>query len=209
MDISWLGHSSFRLRGNSTAVITDPFSESVGFAMPEVTAPLVTVSTDHPHHNNAASVKGKPYVISGPGEYEVGGVFVLGLSAGPSSAGATPNTVYLMEIDGITVCHLGNLAQPLPSSHIEQLRDVQVLMIPAGGHGTLGAPKLAEVISLLSPRLVIPMHYSVPGLAVELDPLEPFIPQLGIEEPLRQQRLTVTPNNLPPSVRLVILGEGA
>ena len=176
--------------------------------MPDLTASLVTVSSDHPHHNNSSAVQGKPYVISGPGEYEVGGVFVLGLSTGPSGDGAASNTAYLLEIDGINVCHLGDLAQPLTSSQVEQLRDVQVLMIPAGGHGTLGAPQLAEVVSLLSPRLVIPMHYSVPGLAVELDPLEPFIPQLGIEEPMRQQRLTVTPNNLPPSVRLVILGEG-
>ena len=209
MDISWLGHSCFRLRGQGAAVVTDPFSDSVGFAMPNVNASMVTVSNAHPHHSNADAVQGKPFVVSGPGEYEVGGVFVLGLSTAPANEADGPNTVYLMEMDGVAICHLGDLSRPLLSSQVEQLRDVQVLMVPAGGRCTLPAPQIADVISRLSPRLVVPMHYDAPGLAVELGPLAPFIQELGIDEPLRQQRLVVTPNNLPPSLQMVIMGEGA
>ena len=123
-------------------MVTDPFSDSVGFAMPNVNASMVTVSNAHPHHSNADAVQGKPFVVSGPGEYEVGGVFVLGLSTAPANEADGPNTVYLMEMDGVAICHLGDLSRPLLSSQVEQLRDVQVLMIPAGGRCTL--PALAD-----------------------------------------------------------------
>lgn len=208
MEIVWHGHSCFRLRGNDAVLVTDPYEPSVGLTLPSLRASLVTVSNDHPHHNNRSAVQGSPYVISGPGEYEVSGVFVVGIGTLlPANDGDTPrlNTVYVMELDGLTLCHLGDLAQPLSSSQVDELGDVDVLFVPAGGRCTLEVPQLAELIGEMEPRVVIPMHYALAEVQVELGPLDTLLQELGIDEPQRQGRLSVTSTNLPAERRVVVL----
>lgn len=207
MDIIWLGHACFRLRAGDTAVVTDPYPEGLGLPIGRPQARIVTVSYRHPNHSHTASVAGDPYVVPGPGEYELQGVHVRGLRTppGPNDPPDKRNTAYVIDMDGVMVCHLGDLGRPLPQSLIEELGTVNVLLVPAGGTCTLSAREAAEVVSAVAPRLVIPMHYALPGLRVELGSLEPFLKELGIKPAEPQPRLQVTPNNLPAEMRVVLL----
>ena len=204
MEITWLGHSCFRLRGNNVTLLTDPFIEDVGFPFPSVSARVVTVSNDHPHHSNWVAVEGSPRVLRGPGEYEVGGVFINSLRTPAQGDQVPPNTAYLVEMDGLTLCHLGDVSQPLSARLVEELGRAQVLFIPVGGHCTLPLAQVAEVITQLEPRLVIPMHFKVEGCAVDLEPVDAFLRELGIQEPSHQPRISVTSSGLPRELQVIV-----
>ncbi|HSJ87595.1 MAG TPA: MBL fold metallo-hydrolase, partial [Anaerolineales bacterium] len=184
MEITWYGHSCFRLtERNYATVVTDPFdSKAIGYDALKLKSDIVTVSHDAPGHNNADSVKGTSHVIDGPGEFEIGGVFITGVQSDSGSSGkkknkddAPRNTIYVFDYDGITVAHLGDLKQTPTQSEIESLGTVNVVLVPVGGGGGLNAAKAAEVISLIEPNLVIPMHYSTPATKISLDSLNKFI----------------------------------
>ncbi|HEY8475698.1 MAG TPA: MBL fold metallo-hydrolase [Chloroflexota bacterium] len=208
MEIVWLGHACFRLRGKEATVVTDPYAKSLGIGMPRVTADIVTVSHDDPHHNHVAGVAGSPKVVDGPGEYEIGGVAITGVRTyRDKQKGATrgKNTSYLIHIDELKVCHLGDLGHLLSADQIDVLKEVDVLLLPVGGHCTIGASEAAEVISQLEPRIVIPMHYWVDGIAVPLDRLDKFLREMGIKDAQPQPRLSVTASNLPDEPTTVVL----
>jgi L-ascorbate metabolism protein UlaG (beta-lactamase superfamily) len=204
MEITWLGHSSFQLRNSSVTLITDPYSGEIGFAFPDVSANVITISNDHPNHSSYAGIKGDPRVFNGPGEYEVGGVFINSWRTPAESDEDPLNTTYLIEIDGVMICHLGDLTRTLNARLSEDLGRAQVLLVPVGGHCTLALGQVAEVISQLEPRLVIPMHFKDGESKVELEPIEPFLRELGIQEPVRQSRITVTSSTLPRELQVII-----
>src|SRR4030095_9595972 len=185
MEITWYGHSCFRLtERNYATVVTDPFdSKSIGYDSLRLKSDIVTVSHEAPGHSNTDAVKGVSHVIDGPGEFEIGGVFITGVQSDSASSGkkkskdseSSPrNTIYVFDYDGITVAHLGELNVTPTQSEIESLGTVNVVLIPVGGGGGLNAAKAAEVISLIEPHLVIPMHYSTPVTQVSLDSLNNF-----------------------------------
>ena len=210
MELVWYGHACFRLRGRDATVVTDPFDRRLGLPVPRVQANIVTVSSDRPDHSNAAAVGGSPKVIDGPGEYDIAGVIITGIATqkrepGRARSPRQRNTAYVIEIDGLTVCHLGDLAEVPDATVVEQIGNVDVLLIPVGGHETIDATQAAEVISLLEPRLVIPMHFRTPELAIELDPIEPFIKEMGLKELLPQPRLSLTSGSLPEETEVVLL----
>lgn len=216
MEITWYGHSCFRLtERNMAAVVTDPFdSKSIGYDPLKLKADIVTVSHDAPGHNNTDAVKGVSHVIDGAGEFEIGGVFITGVQTDGGGVGRKKgkdrdviarNTVYVFDYDGITVAHLGDLKQIPTQSEIESLGTINVALVPVGGGGGLNAAKAAEVISLIEPNLVIPMHYSTPAVKVSLDSLNKFIKEMGLSKPETQPSLKVTRSGLPDETRVVVL----
>ena len=213
MEITWYGHSCFRLtERNYATVVTDPFdSKSIGYDTLKLKSDIVTVSHDAPGHNNTDAVKGTSHVIDGPGEFEIGGVFITGVQSDSSSGrkkskeSATRNTIYVFDYDGITVAHLGDLQQTPTQSEIESLGTVNVVLVPVGGGNGLNAAKAAEVISLIEPNLVIPMHYSTPAAKLSLDSLNKFIKEMGLSKADSQPSIKVTRSGLPNETHVVVL----
>lgn len=195
MEISWYGQSCFRLRSRGLALVTDPYSPETGLKLPRLTANVVTVSHDHEDHNYVKGVKGSPYVITGPGEYEVGGVFVFGVATYHDARQGEErgkNTAYLIEFEGVTICHLGDLGHALTQEQVEQLNGIDVLLIPVGGRTTLTGARAAEVVGVLEPKVVIPMHYKIRGLEASLETANRFLKEMGVETPERMEALTIT-----------------
>ena len=214
MDIVYLGHSSFHLKGKDVSVVTDPFDpEQVGIRFPKVSATIVTVSHDHGDHNRADLVEGARKVISGPGEYEIEGVSVLGFSTyhdDKKGEERGKNTIYLFEFEGLRLCHLGDLGHTLKEDLVSSLGDVDVLMIPVGGHFTIGPKVAAEVVHLIEPKIVIPMHYQMPGLSQktfsDLVEEKAFISELGFPEK-HEKKLSLKAGTLPEESQEVVVLE--
>jgi L-ascorbate metabolism protein UlaG (beta-lactamase superfamily) len=190
-------------------VVTDPYGDDIGYRLPRIRADIVTVTHEHPDHDNVKAVKGKPKVIDGPGEYEIQGIFVIGIPIRyqdtPKQAGIR-NTMYLMELDGVTVCHLGDLRRVPTQAQVEELGDVDVLLIPVGGGSTLGAAKASEVISLLEPKIVIPMHYQTKLLrGLKLQPVGQFLKEMGVKEVEPQDELKVTKSGMPSETQVAVM----
>ena len=210
MEISWYGLSCFRLteRGMAT-VVTDPYDHnSVGFAPLKLRGEIVTVSHDAPGHNFVTSVKGRTRVITGPGEFEIGGVFITGVQTnrkGKRSTNELRNTLYVFDYDGITVAHLGDLQRVPSQTEIENLGGVNVVLVPVGDGKSLNASKAAEIVSLLEPGIVIPMHYQVPESNLELAPLNRFLNEMGVGEVEPIPTLKITRTSVPNEARVVVL----
>jgi len=208
VEITWYGQACFRLRSRGLAVVTDPYSPEIGLKLPRLTATIVTVSHQHGDHNYVDAVKGSPFIISGPGEYEIEGIFVIGVSTyhdAKQGQERGKNTAYLIEFEGLTICHLGDLGHVLTQEQVEQLNNVDILLIPVGGKYTLNGAKAAEVVSLLEPKIVIPMHYKVPGLEVPIEGVSRFLKELAIEPPAKLELLTISKSQLPDETRVVLL----
>ena len=210
MEISWHGLSCFRLteRGMAT-VVTDPYDHnSVGFAPLKLRGEIVTVSHDAPGHNFVTSVKGRTRVITGPGEFEIGGVFITGVQTNRKSKRSTNelrNTLYVFDYDGITVAHLGDLQKVPSQTEIENLGGVNVVLVPVGDGKSINAAKAAEIVSLLEPGIVIPMHYQVPESNLELAPLNRFLNEMGVGEVEPIPTLKITRTSVPNEARVVVL----
>jgi L-ascorbate metabolism protein UlaG (beta-lactamase superfamily) len=194
MDVTWLGHGCFRLRGKNAAVITDPYPPGIGLRLAKQDADLVTISHEHDNHSYAEVVRGEPYLIKGPGEYEVKDVSVIGLPAfhdAEKGAKRGRNTVYLIEIDDVRICHLGDLGHKLDDADAETVASVDVLLVPVGGRTAINAVEAADVVRQLEPRYVVPMHYAIPGLKVQLDGVERFLQEMAVTAMEPQPKLTV------------------
>ncbi len=209
MEITWYGHSCFRLteRG-SASVVTDPFDHDVvGYQALKLKADIVTVSHDVPGHNFTKATKGYSHLIDGPGEYEIGGVFITGVRTNgrKSDENEPRNTLYVFNYDGITIAHLGDLRAVPSRAQIDALGTVNVALVPVGGGVGLGAAKAAEVVSTLEPNFVVPMHYATDAEKLSLDPLEKFIKEMGLGTIEAEDTLKVTKSGLPEETRVVVL----
>lgn len=194
MDVTWLGHGCFRLRGRNAAVVTDPYPPSIGLKLSRMDANLVTVSHDHEDHNFTQVVRDGAYEVHGPGEYEIAGVSVIGVPTyHDSEKGAKQgrNTVYLIEMDEVRICHLGDLGHKLDDAEAEAVSAPDVLLVPVGGRTTMNGEQAAEVVRQLEPRVVIPMHYAIPGLKLQLDPVDRFLKEMGVTAAEPQPKLSV------------------
>jgi len=210
MEITWYGHSCFRLtERNYVTVVTDPFdNKKVGYDPLKLKAEIVTISHDAPGHNYSDAVKGTTHVLTGPGEFEIGGVFITAVqteSVGKKAKDNVRNTIYVFDYDGITVAHLGDLQKIPTQNEIELLGTVNVALVPVGGGGSLNAAKAAEVVSMLEPNLVIPMHYATPDAKVDLDPISKFIKEMGLSKQEAQPLLKVSRSSLPDETHVVVL----
>lgn len=208
MEINWLGHSCFRLKGSHATVITDPYSPDLGYTISKATANIITVSHQHSGHSYISAISGEPKVVSGPGEYEVSGVLIIGMpSFHDEDKGEKKgkNTIYLMELDEITICHLGDLGHSLSTSQAEELGNIDVLLIPIGGISTIDAAQAAEIVRQLEPKVVIPMHYKTEAVSRNLAPVESFLNEMGIKELASQPKLNITKANLPLTTQVFLL----
>lgn len=208
MEINWLGHSCFRLRSRETTIVTDPPSREKGYSLPSMTPTIVTISHAHPGHNASGLCGGEPRVIEGPGEYEIGGVLIAGVRTYHDDRHGQErgrNTAFVIELEEMRLCHLGDLGHIPTAEQREAMSDIDVLMVPVGGHSTINAAGAAEVISLLEPKVVIPMHYRTDLFAGDLEPLDAFLKQMGVTEAAPQARLNVTPSSLPAQTQVVVL----
>ena len=208
MDITWFGHSCFRLKFKGATVITDPYNGDIGLKLRRQKADIATISHEHPDHNNTRAVGSRALVVRGPGEYERAGIFVFGISTFHDRRHGRDrgrNTAFLIEGEGVAICHLGDLGHVLTQSQVEQLSALDVLLIPVGGSGTLNAAQASEVVSMLEPRLVVPMHYKVPGLKMKLDPVTKFLQEMGVARVAPRESLRVLPVAEPSETQVVLL----
>ena len=209
MDITWLGHSCFRIKGSQAIIITDPFSPELGYTLGKQTANIITLSHQHPSHSYVKGIGGEPRIIKGPGEYEISGILIIGIAAFHDNQRGQvrgKNTVYVMEIDGVSVCHLGDLGHVLSTEQVEEIGGVDVLFLPVGGGSTINAAIAAEVILQLEPNAVIPMHYKTPAIKRELDSVNVFLKEMGIGQVEPRPKLTLSKSNLPLSTQVFLLG---
>jgi L-ascorbate metabolism protein UlaG (beta-lactamase superfamily) len=207
MEISWLGHSCFQLRGKNVTLITDPFSPQLEHSLGKINAPIVTISHNHPGHNFAGGVDGDPRIVRGPGEYEISDVLITGVASYHDNKHGQElgrNTIYVIHMDDLIVCHLGDLGHILQEEQLEEVADADVLLIPIGGQHTINATQAAEVISQVEPHIVIPMHYS-PSIGDVPNPLDKFCREMGIEALNPQPKLSITRSALPAETQVVIL----
>jgi L-ascorbate metabolism protein UlaG (beta-lactamase superfamily) len=208
LDITWYGHSCFRLtERNQISVVTDPFSENLGLPVPRLKADVITVSHDEPGHNNVSVVKGTPHILTGAGEYEIGGVFING-AALHSVSNDIPryNVAYRFAYDsGLTVLHLGDLAHIPDQSTIESFGEVNALLIPVGGGNGLRASLAAEVVALIEPHFIIPMHFGMPGLNLDLEPVDKFLKAMGVSTVQEMDVLKMTTSELPEQSQVIVL----
>jgi L-ascorbate metabolism protein UlaG (beta-lactamase superfamily) len=210
MEITWYGLSCFRLteRGLAT-VVTDPFDNRVaGYESLKLRADIVTVSHEAPGHNYTSAVKGFSRTITGPGEFEIGGVFITGVQTN-GHAKTHPeelrNTLYVFDYDGVNVAHLGDLRRVPSQPEVEALGTVHVALVPVGGGGGLSPAKAAEVISLLEPGYVIPMHFATPASPIKLGAINKFLKEMGLGSVETLPSLKVTRGNIPEETRVVVL----
>ncbi len=210
MEITWYGHSCFRLAERGLAsLVTDPYDHRhVGYEALKLKADILTISHDSPGHNYQDAVKGGPFLINGPGEFEVGGVFISGFQTNGHSKkeNVLRNTIYMIDYNGINVLHMGDIDRVPTQTEVEELGPINIALVPVGAGGSLNAAKAAEVISLLEPNIVIPMHYHIPATTADLEPLSKFFKEMGITEAQPQPSFKVTSvNNLPEETQVVVL----
>jgi L-ascorbate metabolism protein UlaG (beta-lactamase superfamily) len=193
------------------SVVTDPYDpEVVGFDPGKLRADIVTISCDNPAHNYSKAIRGSAFEITGPGEYEIGGVFVTGVLINGSKKKQSPeymrNTVYVIEYNGLNIVHLGELDNVPSQTEVEGLGEVNIALVPIGGKTSLNAAKAAEVISLLEPSIVIPMHYGTHNDKMGLDPLPKFLKEMGLTEIETEESIKISSANvLPEETHVMVL----
>ena len=208
MEITWLGHSSFRLKGSQTTVVTDPYPQDLGYTLGKQTANIVTVSHMHPSHSYVEAVGGEPKIIKSPGEYEISNTLIIGLATFHDREQGTlkgKNTVFVVQIDELSVCHLGDLGHTLTSQQVEDIGNVDVLLVPVGGVSTINATVAAEVVRQLEPRIVIPMHFKTPVVTRDLEPVDRFMKEMSVKDTTSRPKLNVTRTSLPAGTQVILL----
>lgn len=212
MDINWYGQSCFRIKGKNASIVIDPFDpETTGLKLPKDMEAQVLLSThSHRNHNNISAVSGNPLIISGPGEYEISGVSVVGVGSYHDDSEGTErgkNTIYRILIDGINVVHLGDLGHVLSEEQLAQIDATDILLIPVGGKYTIDSEAAAKVVAQMESRIVIPMHYQIPGLKSELESADPFLKEMGAENVVPVLKLSITKDKLPEETQVVVLAK--
>ncbi len=214
MQITWHGFSCFRiqetLHGHDVSIVIDPFEPQDGLKLPRnLAADVVISSHDHDRHNNVAAVGGNPFVITGPGEYEVKDAFITGVPTYHDMVEGKEkgtNTMFYVTIGDIHIVHLGDLKHPLEERHMEEFHEIDVLFVPVGGDGVLNGKQAAEVVAQLEPRVIIPMHYKT-AAGSKLEPVDGFLKAMAIAKPAPLPKLKIAAKDLPQEETQVILLE--
>lgn len=216
MEVTYLGHSCFRIKGKKNIIVTDPYEDYVGFEMPRVSADIVTVSHHHQDHNNISAVKGttkrkEPFIVDGPGEYEISGISIFGIASFHDSSRGTKrgeNTIYLITIDNLRLAHLGDLGHKLTEAELEELNGVDILFIPIGGTYTIDDNEAIEVIGQIEPQIIIPMHFKTPDMkpdfGIEIT-VDDFLKAIGEEANKAKDKLIISKEKLPEEREIVVL----
>ena len=208
MEITWLGHSCFLIKGKEKTIITDPCHPDLGYHLGEPKADIVTLSHFHPGHSYIEGVANDPKQIKSPGEYEIGGTCITGIASfHDNNKGEVrgKNTIYIIEMDDITLCHLGDLGHPLDSHLIEEIGDIGILFLPVGEVSTIPIDTAVEIVRQLEPPIVIPMHYKTEVFTGNLSPVDTFLDKMRIRELEARPKLSITSSSLPSSTQIIIL----
>jgi L-ascorbate metabolism protein UlaG (beta-lactamase superfamily) len=208
MEITWLGHSCFLIRGKEKTIITDPCHPDLGYRLGEPKADIATLSHFHPGHSYIEGVADDPKQIKSPGEYEIGGTFITGVASFHDDKKGElrgKNTIYVIEMDDITLCHLGDLGHPLDPHLIEELGDIDILFLPVGEVSTISIDTAVEIVRQLEPPIVIPMHYKTEAFTGNLSLLDKFLDKMRIREPEARPKLSITSSSLPTPTQTIVL----
>lgn len=215
MKIIWYGQSFFQILAKKrkeelVKIAIDPFHKKIGLRVPSFEADILLITHQHHDHNNIEAIRGNPFLILGPGEYEVKKVFIQGILSFHDDVGGKErgkNTIFTIESEGIRLCHLGDLGQKeLTPDQLEKIGDIDILMIPIGGVYTISAKEAAKIISQLEPKVVIPMHYKIPRLKINLEGLQKFLKTMGIKKPEIISKLSIKNKDLPKEgMKIIIL----
>jgi len=199
MLITYLGHSCFKIKTKEVTLVTDPFDKSVGINPKKTRADIVTISHQHHDHNNLGMIEDNPLVFDSPGEYESRGIFIYGFASFHDKHEGQergPNTIFLIESEGLRICHLGDLGHLLSGKLIDELNGVDVLMVPVGGVYTINAKEAEEIVSKIEPSIVIPMHYWTPKCSFKLAKVDEFIRNMGVEDKIPASSINVNSKTL-------------
>jgi L-ascorbate metabolism protein UlaG (beta-lactamase superfamily) len=206
MEIFWLGNGCFRIRGREATVLTDPTPPASGYKIGRVAADLVTISSNSPDSNYRQAVQGETKFVTGPGEYEIAGVLITGRRTNHArDEGEARNVAFVFDIDDVRVCHLGSINHIPSTDDVEILGAADVLLVPIGGNGTLDTGRAAETISVLEPKIVIPMRYKTEAATANLDTVDKFLKEMGAESKKPENRLTITKSTVPSDTSVVLL----
>jgi L-ascorbate metabolism protein UlaG (beta-lactamase superfamily) len=208
MDITWLGHSCFLIKGKEQNVVTDPCHPDLGYRLDELHADIVTLSHFHAGHSYVEGVADSPKQIRSPGEYEIGGAFITGIASFHDDKKGEvrgKNTIYVIEMDGLVLCHLGDLGHPLDSRLIEEIGDVGILFVPVGNVSTVSVDTAVEIARRLEPPIVVPMHYKTEAFTGNLSTADAFLDKMGVRGLEARPKLLITSSSLPSSTQVVVL----
>lgn len=206
MDLSWYGLSCFRItERNHATVVTDPYNGHIGLPPLKLKADVLTISHDAPGHNCHTAVSGYEHILTGPGEYEIGSVFITAVAGPRKSKNDKRNIIFVFDYKGLTIAHLGDTSRVPSQAQVDALGQINILLLPVGGGNTLNAAQAAEVVSLLEPNIVVPMHYALDGLSLELDSLDRFLKEIGVTDAEPESSLRVTVSSLPEETQIVTL----
>ncbi|MEI6186054.1 MAG: MBL fold metallo-hydrolase [Dehalococcoidia bacterium] len=208
MEITWFGHSCFRIKGKEAVVLIDPCPDTTGYSLGKVQANIVAISHAHPGHSYLDTLQEGYRAIKGPGEYEIKDTYITGIATFHDDAGGKKsgkNTVYVIEMEGVTLCHLGDLGHALTPEVMGELGSINVLFVPVGGHSTIWAQAAADLVRNVNPGIAIPMHYKTEAEKADLEFPERFLKELGIKDLASQAKFVVTRTNIPASTQVVLL----
>lgn len=219
MDIYWLGQACIKLKGKNATILIDPYDpDMVGLKLPkDMSADMVLVTHNHPDHNFTSVTSGineeKPMEFSEPGEYEVAGVVVTGVSSFHDDSSGSErgvNTIFQLMFDRLNLVHLGDLGQSqLTEEQIAQIGGVDILIIPVGGKYTIDGKTAAAIVSQLEPKIIIPIHYKIEGSKIDLDGVENFLKEMGAEGVTPQPKLSITKDKLPEEPQVILLAKSS
>jgi len=212
MEITYIGHSSFKIKGKDLSLVIDPYDPKVGYKYPKQECDVLLTTHDHFDHHYLEGVSGYKLLIEGPGEYEMSNVFINGIQVfhdNKSGEERGVSTMYVIEIDGFSILHLGDLGHELSKEYMERIPNIDVLLIPVGGKYTIDSAAASKVISVIEPGIVVPMHYKTDDLTgvEELDPLGKFLDEMGADGNVkREDKLKLSNrNDVPEETTIVVL----
>lgn len=212
MQINYLGHSCFKIKTKKTIIVTDPYDDYIGLRMPQTRADIVTISHEHSDHNCLKYINGNPFIVRSPGEYEIKEVSIFGINSFHDNQNGELrgiNTIYVLEIEDVFLCHLGDLGTPLTERQLEEIGDIDILMVPVGGIYTIGPKQALQVINQIEPKIVIPMHYNNPKLNQkdfgQCSSLKDFLQEIGVSISEAKENLVVNKTSLPEEREIISL----
>jgi L-ascorbate metabolism protein UlaG (beta-lactamase superfamily) len=210
MVITWYGHSCFKIVSEGLTIVLDPFNKDIGLRPPSFSADIVlSTHSQHNDHNNIEAISGNPFVITGPGEYEVKGVSIVGVESFHDNKNGEErglNTIYSIETEDIKLCHFGDLGQDeLSEKQNEAINGPDIIFIPVGGKYTIGGTRAANIVNQIEPKIVIPMHYKIPGLKVDVEPVDRFLKEMGAGKKEAVDKLTIKKKTLPEQTEVVVM----
>lgn len=209
MIITWLGHSYFKIETKNKVIAIDPYSEeSTGLKPPRFKSDILLISHNHEDHNNKKTILGEPFILEGLGEVEIEGIFIEGLSSfHDSSSGKYRglNTIFNIYAEDLKICFLGDLGEKnLKEESLEKVSNTDILLIPIGGNYTIDAEEAVSLVNQIDPKIVIPMHYKIPGLKIKLETEEKFVKAFS-KKPEILDKLVIRKTQLPQETKIIIL----